>query len=120
MSGETACQDQIDTFYGHQCTSNVRQLPKSVQDRDLWDTFTPFGLITSVKLTVTETKFNFAHIEYAELEDAEAAVHELDGFAVFSGGGPICVKIETAFCTSSATSADASFTGDASRHLKCA
>eukprot|EP00731_Ephydatia_muelleri_P015066 Em0008g786a len=114
MDEDAACQDQTDIFYGHQCTLNVECLPKSVQDRDLWDTFTPFGLVTSAKLIVTETEFNSAQIEYAELEDAEAAVHELDGSTVFSDSSPICVKIDTALCTSAATLAEADFTGIAS------
>ena len=114
MDEDAACRDQMDIFYGHQCTLNVECLPKSVQNRDLWDTFTPFGLVTSAKLIVTETEFNSAQMEYAELEDAEAAVHELDGSTVFSDGSPICVKIDTAHCTSAATLAEADFTGNAS------
>ena len=96
------CQDQHEMSWDQQYIVKVEQLPKSVNDKDLWDLFTPFGHVKHVNLFATETDFNSAHINYTELECAEAAVCELNGSKICNNN-TIHVTIHTA----AACSADA-------------
>lgn len=76
---------------GTQHTVKVDQLPLNVTEEDLTEAFSVYGAVHSVKINTTLTAFNYAYVNYADLEDAKEAAEHLNATNMW--GTPILVKV---------------------------